>query len=126
MANSSSSSSTSSGIGCTGLTAVLLGVAFIILKITGQITWSWVWVLAPFWIYAGLGIAVIVIVLGVFLLGALGIGFAKGVSGAIKSRKREKELEARRVAQATPLGTFNGAGEKVKEPQPYKTHQWML
>jgi hypothetical protein len=27
----------------------LLGMAFIILKLTGVITWSWLWVLAPFW-----------------------------------------------------------------------------
>ena len=28
----------------------LLGIAFIVLKVMGQITWSWWWVLAPFWI----------------------------------------------------------------------------
>lgn len=28
---------------------VLLGVAFIILKLLGEITWPWIWVLAPFW-----------------------------------------------------------------------------
>lgn len=28
----------------------LLGLIFITLKLTGVITWSWVWVLAPFWI----------------------------------------------------------------------------
>lgn len=28
----------------------LLTVAFIALKIAGDIDWSWVWVLAPFWI----------------------------------------------------------------------------
>lgn len=28
----------------------LLGVVFIGLKVMGYITWSWVWVLAPFWI----------------------------------------------------------------------------
>lgn len=28
----------------------LLGIVFIVLKLTGVITWSWVWVLAPFWI----------------------------------------------------------------------------
>lgn len=27
----------------------LLGVAFIVLKLVGTITWSWWWVLAPFW-----------------------------------------------------------------------------
>lgn len=29
--------------------AGLLGIAFIILKLTGYIAWSWWWVLAPFW-----------------------------------------------------------------------------
>ncbi len=28
----------------------LLGVLFVALKLTGQIDWSWFWVLAPFWI----------------------------------------------------------------------------
>lgn len=28
----------------------VLGVAFIVLKLTGVIAWSWWWVLAPFWI----------------------------------------------------------------------------
>ena len=28
----------------------LLGVAFIIMKIIGYIDWSWIWILAPFWI----------------------------------------------------------------------------
>ena len=27
----------------------LLQVAFIVLKLIGQITWSWIWVLAPLW-----------------------------------------------------------------------------
>ena len=28
----------------------ILGLIFITLKLTGYITWSWLWVLAPFWI----------------------------------------------------------------------------
>lgn len=28
----------------------LLATAFIILKLLGKITWSWVWVLSPIWI----------------------------------------------------------------------------
>lgn len=32
----------------------VLLIVFIILKLLGVITWSWVWVLAPFWIPAGL------------------------------------------------------------------------
>jgi len=43
---SSNSSSSSSGIGFPGLLTVL----FIGLKLTGNITWPWVWVLSPLWI----------------------------------------------------------------------------
>jgi hypothetical protein len=30
----------------------ILGILFIVLKLCGVIEWSWVWVLAPFWIGA--------------------------------------------------------------------------
>ena len=39
----------------------LLGVAFIILKIMGIITWAWGWVLAPFWIPIVIGIIVLIL-----------------------------------------------------------------
>lgn len=42
---SSSSSFSSSGIGFWGL----LCIAFIVLKLTGYIDWSWWWVTAPVW-----------------------------------------------------------------------------
>ena len=54
----SSSSSSSSGIGFTGL----LTVAFIVLKLTGIINWSWWWVLSPVWISAIIALVVIVII----------------------------------------------------------------
>lgn len=38
----------------------LLGIVFIILKLTGVITWSWVWVLAPFWIPLALTLVIFV------------------------------------------------------------------
>ena len=28
----------------------VVGIVFIILKLVGVITWSWIWVLCPFWI----------------------------------------------------------------------------
>ena len=52
---SSNSSSSSSGIGFPGLLTVL----FIGLKLTGNITWPWVWVLSPLWISALLAIAIL-------------------------------------------------------------------
>ena len=47
----------SGGVGIAGL----LGVAFVILKLTGVIAWSWWWVLAPFWIPLAIGVGLIVI-----------------------------------------------------------------
>lgn len=37
-------------VGCTGLLAVALTVLFVGLKLTGNIDWSWFWVLSPIWI----------------------------------------------------------------------------
>jgi hypothetical protein len=48
---------TSSGIGFVGLLTIL----FIALKLTGHITWSWIWVLSPIWISTVIIIAIIVI-----------------------------------------------------------------
>jgi uncharacterized protein (DUF983 family) len=55
---SNSSSSSSSGIGFPGLLTVL----FIGLKLTGYITWPWVWVLSPLWISLLIGLTVLAIV----------------------------------------------------------------
>jgi len=60
---SSNSSSSSSGIGFPGLLTVL----FIGLKLTGHITWSWVWVLSPLWIsfLIFIAIAAVILILGI-------------------------------------------------------------
>jgi hypothetical protein len=73
----------------------LLGVAFIVLKLTHVINWSWLWVLSPFWL--GLAVA-----LGLLALGAVGLGVATLVANFLdrKNRKarevRRKEMQARR------------------------------
>lgn len=56
---SDSSTSSSGGIGFAGLLTIL----FIGLKLTGYIAWSWLWVLSPLWISAGLAIAVLLLIL---------------------------------------------------------------
>ena len=50
-------SSSSGGIGFVGL----LTIAFIVLKLTDVIDWSWWWILSPIWISGGLIILVLVI-----------------------------------------------------------------
>ena len=54
---SKSNSSSSSGVGFTGL----LTVAFVVLKLCHIINWAWIWVLSPLWI--GLIVAVFLIIL---------------------------------------------------------------
>jgi uncharacterized protein (DUF983 family) len=61
---SSNSSSSSSGISFPGLLTVL----FIGLKLTGNITWSWVWVLSPLWISALIGLTILAIMFIILLL----------------------------------------------------------
>lgn len=60
---SSNNNSTGSGIGFCGL----LTIAFIVLKLTKCIAWSWWWVLAPAWVPLALVLVVLAIV-GIVLL----------------------------------------------------------
>jgi len=46
--------------------ASVLGIVFIVLKLVGVITWSWWWVLAPFW--TPLALAVLLIGGGLLLM----------------------------------------------------------
>lgn len=59
----SSSSSSSGGIGFAGL----LAIVFITLKLTGIITWSWLWVLSPLW----LGLAIVLGIMAIVIGGAI-------------------------------------------------------
>lgn len=54
------SQNSSGGLGL----STVLGVVFIVLKLCGVITWSWWWVLSPFWI----GLALILLVVGLLIL----------------------------------------------------------
>lgn len=49
----------SGGIGFGGL----LAIVFIALKLTGAITWSWLWVLSPIWIPLALFVVIATITL---------------------------------------------------------------
>ncbi len=55
-----------------GLVSVLT-LVFVVLKLTGVINWSWIWVLSPVWIVGLLVVAVFVVIL---------------VAGRIKKGKR--------------------------------------
>jgi hypothetical protein len=44
--------------------ASLLAIAFIVLKLTGYIDWSWWWVLSPIWIGVILFLLIVAVVIG--------------------------------------------------------------
>ena len=60
MKDNNSNGASAGGIGLCGA----LTIAFIVLKLLGKISWSWVWVLAPIWIPAAL---VIIVLLGLLV-----------------------------------------------------------
>ena len=49
-------------IGCGILSAVMLTVVFVMLKLCNVINWSWWWVISPFWIYIAICLLLIIIV----------------------------------------------------------------
>ena len=57
-----------------------LTIAFIVLKLTGVISWSWLWVLSPIWISA-VPVLLLCIVFAVLT----------GVDALTKKRKRKKK-----------------------------------
>lgn len=61
----SGNSKTTSG-GVSGL--FILGVAFVVLKLTGFIDWSWWWVTVPFWGGIALILAVLLVI---FIIAAI-------------------------------------------------------
>lgn len=65
----------------------VLGLIFITLKLLGEITWSWLWVLAPFWIP-------VAVVLVIFFGGLIIAGLALLISEAGLKRQRKKKRKA--------------------------------
>lgn len=85
MSRASAAGAAGYSIGCGGggLTTVLLAV-FLTLKLTGNIDWSWWWVLGPLWIPAALVVAGAV----VFGVGASIFFGARLVFGRSRRRPR--------------------------------------
>lgn len=54
----------------------VLGIVFIVLKLIGLIEWSWVWVLAPFWI--GAIITILALIAGI-IASLIGYGVVKKI-----------------------------------------------
>lgn len=59
--NNNSSSNANGGVGFCGL----LTIVFIVLKLLGYISWSWLWVLSPLWI--SFTIALIFIIIAIII-----------------------------------------------------------
>ena len=66
----SNSNSSSGGIGILGL----LTLIFVVLKLTGEITWSWWWVVSPLWLPFCIVIGIIIGIVIMFIVGGLAVG----------------------------------------------------
>lgn len=60
----------------------ILGILFIALKLCGIITWSWLWVLAPFWVCSAFFVIVVLVCLIFWLL------FGQGSQHSLGARFR--------------------------------------
>lgn len=89
-----------------GLSSIL-GLIFITLKLTGQITWSWWWVLAPFWIPICIALVLLVLIIGLILLAATNVVNAK--------------VEVKEETVVTPKEEDENPKEEVKETPKKKT-----
>ena len=56
--SNSDSASAGGGIGFFGM----LAIVFIVLKLLGKITWSWLWVLSPLWMPTIIAIVISIII----------------------------------------------------------------
>lgn len=54
-----------------GIGLVPLTIIFIILKVTGVVAWSWLWVLAPLWMGFALSMGLVVLIFGFMAVVAL-------------------------------------------------------
>ena len=50
----------------------ILGLIFIVLKLCNIISWSWVWVLSPFWISWGISFLIIIVTIIIALISKKG------------------------------------------------------
>ncbi len=71
-------SANNEGSRISGSILTILGIVFIVLKLCHVIDWSWIWVLAPFWIPLLVALVIITLVMVTITLVALiGGNYAK-------------------------------------------------
>ena len=84
----------------------LLAILFIALKLTDQIGWSWLWVLAPLWVPWA--------IIGMLLLLAGALWLVLQVSEARLRRTRRRALERRRQESVIDRDALAGYVEKER------------
>lgn len=78
-------SKSNSGTGLS-LSAVLF-IVFLVLKLTGNIDWSWWWVTSPLWIPIALGLALVGVVLLVIITALIFGASVEDIKSKIKIKK---------------------------------------
>ena len=87
----------------------LLGIAFIVLKVMGQITWSWWWVLAPFWIPVVIAVSIVF-----FVLLLIAIIIAKEPKVTVETKATTEAETPKKKAKTKKTKKEDGAGVEGK------------
>ena len=90
----------------------LLGIAFIVLKVMGQITWSWWWVLAPFWIPVVIAVTVLLFVL--LMIAIIASKDAKKLEEVKEPEAKVEEKVAEKKARSKKAKKEDGTGAEGK------------
>jgi energy-converting hydrogenase Eha subunit A len=101
---SETKASTSSGMGC-GLLAVLLTVLFVGLKLTGFITWSWLWVISP--------IPILIVGSIVIFFTIVGVGLAVAALAGVVAAVIEHYNTKKRLEKDQTMGAYIRAAERA-------------
>lgn len=63
-----------------------LTIAFIVLRLINVITWNWLWVLSPLWIYSIVKV-ILIVILTIIMLNENGVSWGKNKkSGNLRSK----------------------------------------
>lgn len=82
----------------------MVTLAFVVLKLTGYIGWSWVWVLSPLWIVIMLWI--IFTIVGIFII--------------IKAKRLEKQRPKRQGGLMSKLEALQEQQERLQQERKAK------
>ena len=97
----------------------MLGIAFITMKLTGYVDWSWWWVLAPFWIPACFAMVFLLLIFGLIAVASKNIYNTNAViENTQKDTSVEEESKKTIKKRTSKKKSKNGRTSEKNEQMP--------